>query len=67
MYMTILIIFPEQFGENYIIRVIGVVEYMVHTILGNILWLEYNPITMYISLLTADGAPNSSLLIVFKI
>lgn len=44
---------------------IGVVAYMIHTILGNILWSEYNPITMDISSLTTDGAPNSSLLRVF--
>ena len=45
---------------------IGVVAYMIHTILGNILWPEYNPITTDISSLTADGAPNSSLLRIFK-
>ena len=44
---------------------IGVVAYMIHTILGNILWPEYNPITTDISSLTADGAPNSSLLRIF--
>ena len=44
---------------------IGVVAYMIHTILGNILWHEYNPITTDISSLTADGAPNSSLLRIF--
>ena len=44
---------------------IGVVAYMIHTILGNILWTEYNPITTDISSLTADGAPNSSLLRIF--
>lgn len=44
---------------------IGVVAYMIHIILGNILWHEYNPITTDISSLTADGAPNSSLLRIF--
>ena len=44
---------------------IGVVAYMIHIILGNILWPEYNPITTDISSLTADGAPNSSLLRIF--
>ena len=43
----------------------GVVAYMIHIILGNILWPEYNPITTDISSLTADGAPNSSLLRIF--
>ena len=28
---------------------VGVIFYLVHTILGNILWPEYNPITMDIS------------------
>lgn len=41
---------------------IGVLFYFSHTILGNILWTEYNPITTDISSLTADGAPNASLL-----
>lgn len=41
---------------------IGVIFYFFHTILGNILWPDYNPITMDISSLTADGAPNVQLL-----
>lgn len=41
---------------------IGVLFYFTHTILGRILWKEYNPITMDISSLTADGAPNAHLL-----
>lgn len=41
---------------------IGALFYFLHTILGNILWTEYNPITMDISSLTADGAPNAGLL-----
>lgn len=44
---------------------VGVIFYLVHTILGNILWPEYNPITMDISSLTADGAPNQGILRVF--
>lgn len=39
--------------------------YVIHTILGNILWEEYNPVTMDISSLTAVGAPNRELLSVF--
>lgn len=41
---------------------VGVVGYMLHTIIGNIMWLEYNPITTDISSLTAVGAPNAILL-----
>ncbi|EPR10523.1 DUF998 domain-containing protein [Ruminiclostridium papyrosolvens] len=41
---------------------VGVLFYFAHTILGNILWKEYNPITTDISSLTADGAPNAQLL-----
>ena len=44
---------------------VGVVSYMFHIILGNILWSQYNPITMDISSLTAVGAPNENLLRVF--
>ncbi|NLK95163.1 MAG: DUF998 domain-containing protein [Clostridiales bacterium] len=44
---------------------VGVIFYLFHTLLGNILWKEYNPITMDISSLTADGAPNASLLRIF--
>lgn len=40
----------------------GVLFYFAHTILGNLLWPEYNPITMDISSLTADGAPDAELL-----
>lgn len=39
--------------------------YLLHTILGNILWSEYNPITTDISALTAVGAPNAGLLSIF--
>ncbi|MEQ8156980.1 MAG: DUF998 domain-containing protein [Clostridiaceae bacterium] len=41
---------------------IGVAGYMLHTIIGNLLWTEYNPITTDISSLTAVGAPNAQLL-----
>ena len=44
---------------------VGALFYFAHTILGNILWPEYNPITTDISSLTADGAPNAQLLKVF--
>ncbi|MDZ4910805.1 DUF998 domain-containing protein, partial [Clostridium perfringens] len=43
----------------------GVVFYMALIILGNILWPEYNPISIDISSLTADGAPNQDLLRIF--
>lgn len=46
----------------YPLGMVGVVFYFFHTILGNILWEEYNPITTDISSLTADGAPNAELL-----
>jgi Protein of unknown function (DUF998) len=50
--------------EKYLtsLGMIGVIFYFFHTILGNILWADYNPITMDISSLTADGAPNAQLL-----
>lgn len=38
---------------------VGVLFYLAHTILGNLLWAEYDPITMDISSLTAVGAPNA--------
>lgn len=44
---------------------VGVIAYMLHTILGNLLWEEYNPITTDISSLTAVGAPNAVLLKIF--
>lgn len=44
---------------------VGVLFYLTHTILGNIIWKEYNPITTDISSLTADGAPNAELLKIF--
>lgn len=46
----------------YPLGMVGVVFYFTHTILGNILWKEYDPITTDISSLTADGAPNAQLL-----
>ena len=44
---------------------VGALAYLIHTILGRILWREYNPMTTDISSLTAIGAPNRDLLSVF--
>ena len=44
---------------------VGVLFYLAHTIIGRVLWTDYNPITTDISSLTADGAPNEQLLRVF--
>lgn len=44
---------------------VSVIAYLIHTILGRILWSEYNPITMDISSLTAVGAPNREILMIF--
>lgn len=41
---------------------VGVVAYLLHTLVGQLLWPEYNPITTDISSLTAVGAPNRGLL-----
>jgi hypothetical protein len=41
---------------------LGILFYLTHTLLGRILWAEYNPVTMDISSLTADGAPNAAFL-----
>lgn len=46
----------------YPLGMVGVVFYVLHTTLGNLLWSEYNPITTDISSLTAQGAPNAGLL-----
>lgn len=43
---------------------ISTIFYFSHTIIGNLLWKEYNPITTDISSLTAVGAPNANLLTV---
>ncbi len=50
--------------DNYLmpLGMVGVLFYFTHTILGNILWKEYNPITTDISSLTAEGAPNAQML-----
>lgn len=55
--------------EKYLILLgmVGVMFYFLHTILGNILLTEYNPITTDISSLTADGAPHASLLKIFSL
>lgn len=53
----------ERFDKYLtLLGMIGALFYFAHTILGNILWPEYNPITTDISSLTADGAPNAQLL-----
>jgi len=44
---------------------IAVVFYFLHVFLGQMLWPDYNPITMDISSLTAEGAPNAGLLRIF--
>jgi hypothetical membrane protein len=49
----------------YSTGMIAVFFYVLHTVLGNLLWEEYNPITTDISSLTADGAPNQVLLTIF--
>lgn len=41
---------------------LGVILYVSHTILGQMLWPMYDPITMDISSLTAEGAPHATLL-----
>ncbi|WP_027630939.1 DUF998 domain-containing protein [Ruminiclostridium cellobioparum] len=46
---------------------IGVIFYFTHIFLGQILWSEYNPVTMDISSLTAVGAPNAGLLRIFTL
>ncbi len=46
----------------YPLGMIAVILYFSHTILGNLLWKEYNLVTTDISSLTADGAPNAQLL-----
>lgn len=46
---------------------IGVLFYFAHTIMGRILWKEYNPITTDISSLTCDSAPNANLLRIFTL
>ena len=43
----------------------GAVSYVLHTLIGEILRPDYNPITTDISSLTALGAPNRELLLVF--
>ncbi|WP_234117326.1 DUF998 domain-containing protein [Clostridium hydrogenum] len=44
---------------------VGALFYIAHTIIGQILWKAYNPITTDISSLTADGAPNRNILSIF--
>lgn len=44
---------------------LGAVSYVLHTLIGEFLRPDYNPITTDISSLTALGAPNRELLLVF--
>jgi hypothetical protein len=44
---------------------IAVLFYVLHVVLGGYLWKEYNPLQQPISNLTATGAPNRNLLLVF--
>ncbi|GCF93853.1 hypothetical protein NRIC_17440 [Enterococcus florum] len=44
---------------------ISSVVYLLHVFIGQALWPEYDPVSMDISSLTADGAPNAPLLRVF--
>ena len=46
---------------------VGAIFYLCHTFIGQLLWPEYNPITTDISSLTAVGAPNRNLLMIFTI
>lgn len=50
--------------ERYAIPLgmVGILFYFSHTLLGRILWAQYDPVTMDISSLTAEGAPNATLL-----
>lgn len=50
--------------ERYLLSLgmIGALLYISHTMIGNILWEEYNPVTTDISSLTADGAPHAEFL-----
>lgn len=41
---------------------IGVLSFLLLDVLGNILWIGYNPITTYISTLVADEAPHVHLM-----
>jgi len=45
--------------------IVSCVAYLLHTIIGNFLWTDYNPIKDDISSLTATNAPNAGLLRVF--
>ncbi len=44
---------------------IGSISYLLHTFIGQLLWEEYNPVTTDISSLTATGAPDRNLLLIF--
>ena len=45
---------------------IGVLAYLLHVVIGQLLWRDYNWITTDISSLTAVGAPNRGLLMIFS-
>eukprot|EP00764_Aduncisulcus_paluster_P011928 gnl/Carplike_NY0171/4863_a6631_291.p1 GENE.gnl/Carplike_NY0171/4863_a6631_291~~gnl/Carplike_NY0171/4863_a6631_291.p1 ORF type:complete len:231 (-),score=1.85 gnl/Carplike_NY0171/4863_a6631_291:89-781(-) len=50
--------FCETMSDKiYFIVIVGVLCYLSHTILGDILWDSYNPITMDISTLTSNTCP----------
>lgn len=53
------------YNNLFPLGMVGVIFYIAHTIIGQILWKGYNPITTDISSLTAVGAPNRQLLSVF--
>lgn len=45
---------------------VGVIAYLLHIFIGQLLWSEYNWVTTDISSLTAVGSPNRNLLMVFS-
>ena len=55
----------KQFKYLIPLGMIGVIFYFIHVFLGQMLWPDYDPITMDISSLTAEGAPNAGLLRIF--
>lgn len=46
---------------------IGVISFLIHAILGRVLWPGYNPVTQYVSELTADNSPSAPISRVFVI
>lgn len=55
----------KNYNMIFSLGMIGAIFYVAHTIIGQMLWKQYNPITTDISSLTAVGAPNRALLSVF--